>query len=309
VKDRQMSYNARASVGPPAEATKEKLADEAGTPKAQSKRRRTRMGGWIGGAILLLITLLAIFAPIVAPFDPNAIDLSMARRPPTWDVTSWQYTLGTDGVGRDVLSRTLYGARISILIGALAVIGSGLMGVTVGLLAGHHRGTIDRLTSWVIDVEMSVPFLAFAMLLVGIIGPGLNNTILALILSAWILYARVIRAETMTLTQRDWVLAAKALGASDVRIMFRHILPNLMPSVITIASFEFARLILMEASLSFLGLGVQPPTATWGNMISDARDYLEVAPWVLIAPGAALTLVVLSANLLGDYLRDAFSSD
>jgi peptide/nickel transport system permease protein len=288
---------------------KEKLVDDAGTPKSQSKRRRTRMGGWIGGAVLLLITVLAIFAPVVAPFDPNAIDLSIARRPPTWDVIKWQYTLGTDGVGRDVLSRTLYGARISMLIGALAVIGSGLMGVTVGLLAGHNRGIADKLTSWVIDVEMSVPFLALAMLLVGIIGPGLNNTILALILSAWILYARVIRAETMTLTERDWVQAAKALGASDGRIMFRHILPNLMPSVITIASFEFARLILMEASLSFLGMGVQPPTATWGNMISDARDYLEVAPWVLIVPGTALTLVVLSANLLGDYLRDAFSSD
>jgi ABC-type dipeptide/oligopeptide/nickel transport system permease subunit len=259
--------------------------------------------------VLLLVTVLAIVAPMVAPFDPNAIDLSMARRPPTWDVTTWQYTFGTDGVGRDVLSRTLYGARISILIGALAVIGSGLMGVTVGLLAGHNRGIADKLTSWVIDVEMSVHYLALAKHLVGIIGPGLYNTILALILSAWILYARVIRAETMTLKERDWVQAAKALGASDGRIMFRHILPNLMPSIITIASFEFARLILMEASLSFLGMGVQPPTATWGNMISDARNYLEVAPWVLIVPGTALTLVVLSANLLGDYLRDAFSAD
>lgn len=247
---------------------------------------------------------MAGLAPIVAPEDPTLINLKNTYTPPTYNFSTMEYVFGSDSLGRDVLSRSVYGARISLFVGTMAVLGGGTLGIIIGLLAGFYGRWIDRVVSWMIDVQMSVPFLALAILLVGVLGPGLRNTILALILSGWILYARVVRAETLSIREREWIEAARAVGATDWRIMFKHILPNVLPSLIVVASFEFARMILMEASLSFLGLGVQPPTPTWGGMISDARNYLQIAPWLIIVPGVMISLTVIGANLLGDWLRD-----
>lgn len=260
--------------------------------------------GLIGGLLLLGAVLTAALAPLVAPADPTQIDLRSAYAPPTWNIINLKYVLGADTLGRDVLSRTAYAAQVSMFVGAMAVLGSGTMGIIFGLLAGFYGRWVDQFLVWVIDVQMSVPFLALAILLVAVLGAGLRNTIIALTISGWVLYARVARAETLSARERDWVEAARAIGMPNWRIMFRHILPNVIPSLIIVASFEFARMILMEASLSFLGLGVQPPTPTWGGMISDARNYLEVAPWLIAVPGTALTLTVIGANLLGDWLRD-----
>lgn len=261
-------------------------------------------GGIIGAVLLLGALATALLAPVLSPTDPLQINLRQAYKPPTWDLADFDYVLGGDPLGRDVLSRTMYGARVSLFVGAMAVLGSGAVGIVLGLLAGFHGRSVDRFITWMIDVQMAVPFLALAILLVGILGPGLRNTIVALVISGWVLYARVIRAETLSIREREWVEAARTVGASDWRIMFRHILPNVIPSLVIVASFEFGRMILMEASLSFLGLGVQPPTPTWGGMISDARNYLQIAPGLIAAPGVALSLTVIGANVLGDWLRD-----
>lgn len=282
-----------------------------GSVRVSRRRRRSlaarlwrQRGGIIGAVLLLGALATALLAPVLAPADPLQISLRQAYKPPTWDLADFDYVLGGDPLGRDVLSRTMYGARVSLFVGAMAVLGSGAVGIVLGLLAGFHGRSLDRFITWMIDVQMAVPFLALAILLVGILGPGLRNTIVALVISGWVLYARVIRAETLSIREREWVESARTVGASDWRIMFRHILPNVIPSLVIVASFEFGRMILMEASLSFLGLGVQPPTPTWGGMISDARNYLQIAPWLIAAPGVALSLTVIGANVLGDWLRD-----
>jgi peptide/nickel transport system permease protein len=302
--DEQASINSGIEIAMHANHSLTAAPNSALRRKPLATRLWRQRAGIVGSLLLFGAFTTAVLAQIIAPADPLEINLQATYIPPTWDLSTMEYVLGSDSLGRDVLSRAMHGARVSLLVGFMAVLGSGVVGIVIGLLAGFYGGWVDRVVAWMVDVQMAVPFLALAILLVGILGPGLRNIIIALIISGWILYARVVRAETLSIREREWVQAAQALGASDGRIMFRHILPNIAPSLIVVASFEFARMILMEASLSFLGLGIQPPTPTWGGMISSARNYLQIAPWLIAVPGAMVSLTVIGANILGDWLRD-----
>lgn len=259
----------------------------------------------IGILLLAPIVVIAIGAPWLAPHDPTELHLLEKLLPPAWlDGGASTYLLGTDHLGRDILSRVMYGARVSIFVGALSVIGSSLIGVTLGLVVGYYRRITDGVVMAIAEVQQSFPFLALAIVVVAIIGRGLLKLVFVLILGGWILFARVVRGEAMSVTQRDYIAGARALGASDLRIMSRHILPNVRASIIIMATFSFAWFIIAEASLSFLGLGVDPATPSWGQMMSDSRNYLVFAWWYPTFPGLALVSCVLGANLIGDGLHD-----
>jgi peptide/nickel transport system permease protein len=259
----------------------------------------------VGLVLVVPFVVIAIGAPWIAPHDPNAIDLAHRLAPPAWqDGGTSAHFLGTDHLGRDLLSRVIYGARVSMLVGAMTVLGAGLIGVVVGLLAGYFRGPLDVIVTSVAEIQQSFPFLALAIVVVAAVGRGLVNIIGVLIIGGWILFARVVRGEAMSISKRQFVDGARALGAGHLRIMGRHILPNVRSSIIIIATFNFAWFIIAEASLSFLGLGVDPSTPSWGQMLSDSRNYLELAWWYPAFPGVALVALVLGANLLGDGLQD-----
>ncbi|MBI3966447.1 MAG: ABC transporter permease [Chloroflexi bacterium] len=289
-----------------------------GRPNTQSLpmgKPRRRLPAWLapfresgavalGAGILLLATLIAITAPLLAPVDPLRIDLLRKLQPPVWAGGAWPNLLGTDHLGRDVLSRTLYGTQISLIVGLFSVIGSGTLGIALGLLAGYFRGMVDAVIMRVADVQQSFPYLALAIAVVAVLGPGLWNLILVLAATGWILYARVVRAEVLSIREREFVLSARAMGATDLRIMLRHVLPNILAPTIIVATFSFAYVIIAEASLSFLGLGVDPSTPSWGLMLSESRNYLQVAWWYPSFPGIALLVTVMGTNLLGDGLRD-----
>jgi peptide/nickel transport system permease protein len=276
-------------------------------PPDTGARPRHRGAGQVvlGLAILVVIGLLGLVAPLVAPSDPARIDMLARLKPPSWTTAAASaHALGTDHLGRDVLSRTIYGAQVSFIVGLSAVLGSGALGVVLGLVAGFYPGWLDDVIMRVADVQQSFPYLALAIAVVAALGPGLGKLILILAITGWVLYARVVRAEALSLREKDFVEAARALGASDLGIIARHILPNLLSSVIIIATFNFAYFIIAEASLTFLGLGLAPSTSSWGTMLSDSRNYLHVAWWYPTFPGLALMLTVMGANLLGDGLRD-----
>jgi peptide/nickel transport system permease protein len=259
----------------------------------------------VGVILVTPFVVLAITAQWASPHDPNAIDLVDRLAPPAWDPRgSAEHILGTDHLGRDLLSRLIYGARVSILVGVISVVGAGLIGVVIGMLAGYFRGVLDAIVTAVAEIQQSFPFLALAIVVVAAIGRGLGNIIAVLILGGWILFARVVRGETMSISQRVFVEGARAIGCSHIRIMRRHILPNVRAAVIIIASFNFAWFIIAEASLSFLGLGVDPSTPSWGQMLSESRNYLSLAWWYPAFPGLVLVALVLGANLLGEGLQD-----
>jgi peptide/nickel transport system permease protein len=207
-------------------------------------------------------------------------------------------------MGRDVLSRLFYGARVSLVIGLTTVVVSGAIGVLLGLVAGYFGGLVGDLIMRIADVQESFPFLALAIVVVALLGPGLRNTIIVLGVGGWVLFARVVRGDVLGVREKDYILAARALGVGDLRMMFRHILPNVVSPVIVLTTFAFSLMIITEASLSFIGLGVQPPAPSWGRMLGDGRDYLAVAWWLPTFPGLFIMLTVLGANLLGDCLRD-----
>jgi peptide/nickel transport system permease protein len=259
----------------------------------------------VGVVLVLPFVVLAIAAPWVAPHNPNAIDLVDRLAPPAWDPGgSVEHLLGTDHLGRDLLSRLIHGARVSMLVGVVSVLGAGTIGVVIGLLAGYFRGVFDIIVTSFAEIQQSFPFLALAIVVVAAIGRGLGNIIAVLILGGWILFARVVRGETMSISQRVFVEGARAIGCGHTRIMLRHILPNVRAAVIIIASFNFAWFIIAEASLSFLGLGVDPSTPSWGQMLSESRNYLALAWWYPAFPGLFLVALVLGANLLGEGLQD-----
>ncbi len=258
-------------------------------------------------AVVLLVALVALFAPWLAPHDPYESDLFRRLQPPAWlPGGEWTHPLGCDQLGRDILSRILYGARVSMTIGLLVVGIAAVIGTTLGVLAGYRRGWVDALIGRVVDTLLGFPYLVFAIGLMAAMGPGLSNIVLALVLKEWVLTCRVARAETIAAREMEYVEAARALGVTPARIMAREILPNILSPVLVVATFRMATIVILEASLSFLGLGVQPPVPSWGSMVADGRAFLLDAWWVATLPGVAIFVLVLAINLASQGLRDAF---
>jgi len=260
--------------------------------------------GLIGIVLLFSAIFAAVAGPEVYQVDPDRAKITRRLTPPVLFGGNMEYPLGTDQIGRDILSRLLHGARISLLVACFSVLISISVGVPIGLITGYRGGTLDDVIMRVGDAQLSIPFLIMAITIIAILGPSLRNVIIILGVTGWIQFGRMVRAETLKLKEEEYITAAKALGAGELRILTVHILPNTAPIIIVIATFQFALMIIVEASLSFLGLGVPPPTASWGAMINDGRSYLQVAWWLTTIPGLAITAVVLGANLFGDWLRD-----
>jgi peptide/nickel transport system permease protein len=260
---------------------------------------------WVGGAILLLLVICGLAAPLLAPFDPQEQTLEDRLRPPSWIAQGrGPYLLGSDNLGRDILSRIIYGSRISILVGATTVILAGLLGCFLGAVAGYFGDLTDEVINKMTEIFLAFPFLLMAIALMAFLGQGLVNLILALMITRWVQYCRVVRGEVLSLKERDFVTAARALGGRDFYILLRHVVPNTLASVTVIATFAMAIVIIAEASLSFLGLGVPTHIPTWGSMLSEGRVYMYRAPWLTIFPGMAIFITVFGINLLGDGLRD-----
>lgn len=276
------------------------LSREATPARRALRRLMRRRGAMLGLAIVVMFVMLALFAPWIAPYDPVATSWSAVRKPP-----SLQYLFGTDEIGRDVLSRVVWGARASLLAGLVSVCISMALGVPIGLLAAYVGGWTDSLISRFTDAMLAVPFLILAIALAAFLGPSLSNAMIAIGVSATPIFIRLTRAQVLAMKVEDFVEAARAVGNPHWRIALRHILPNVLPPLIVQASLAIAAAIIAEASLSFLGLGQQPPAPSWGSMLNTAKNYVDNAPWMAIWPGLSIFLLVLSFNLLGDGLRDA----
>lgn len=261
--------------------------------------------GTIGLLIILSVVLVAIFADVIAPHNPVATKAADRLMPPMWiEGGTGDHPLGTDNLGRDVLSRIIYGSQISLLVGICSVVVAGAIGLVLGLLSGYFGGWIDRVIMRTVDSFLAIPNILLMLMVLAVMGPGLLTLILVLGVTNWVNYARVIRGEVLSIKERDFVRAAKSIGSSHTRIMGIHILPNILSSFIVISTLSVATTIIMEASLSFLGLGIQPPTVSWGGMLSDGRQYLATSWWVATFPGIAITITVLGIIFLGDWLRD-----
>ncbi|MEO0561626.1 MAG: ABC transporter permease, partial [Chloroflexota bacterium] len=254
----------------------------------------------------ILVIVIALGAPLFAPHDPELQSLRLRTRPPVWGGERAEpgYWLGTDALGRDILSRVIFGARISMIVGIGVVTIQGIIGVLIGLAAGYFGGWVDSILMRLADVQQAVPFLILAVAVAAVLDASLWNVILVLAVAGWVPYGRVVRGQVLSVREREFVEATRALGSSHLRIIFRHILPNILAPITVIGTLTISTMILAEASLSFLGLGVPPPTPTWGGMIADGRDYLASAWWVSVMPGIAIFATVLSINLLGDRLRE-----
>ncbi|MDB4857576.1 ABC transporter permease [Alphaproteobacteria bacterium] len=270
-------------------------------------RRRVfgHQGVMIGAAIVLAAVLIALSAPLIAPHDPYYQDLLNRLVPPVWDSRgSWEHILGTDHLGRDYLSRLIYGARISLLIGVGAALISGLIGTVLGVAAGYFGGRVDMIVTFMITVRLSMPVVLVALAVVAIVGGSLQVVIMVLGFLLWDRFAVVMRSSTLQIRSMDYVAAAQAVGCSTTRILTTEIMPNVVNNLIVIATLEIAHAIILEAALSFLGLGVQPPLPSWGLMVSEGKDMMLFEPWLITIPGVALFLLVLAINLLGDGARD-----
>lgn len=260
----------------------------------------------IGAVIVAIVVVCAVFAPLITRVDPNAQDLTSTLVPPMWIAGGVHaHPLGTDNLGRDLLTRIIWGARVSAIVGISVVAIGGTIGVTAGLLAGYRRGWVDAVIARITDVQLAFPLVLLAVAIVAVVGPGLWTVIAAIGLTSWVQYVRVVRAETLSLREREFVLAAQAAGATTTRVIGRHLLPNVASAAIVLGTFEIARAIVLESSLSFLGLGVPPTTPSWGGMLADGRQYLDTAWWTALFPGLAIMTAVMGVNLLGDGLRDA----
>ena len=258
-----------------------------------------------GAVVLILIVLMAAFAPLLAPYDPYDQDLSRRLIPPIWNEDSnWAYPLGTDNLGRDYLSRIIYGSRISLMIGFSAMLISGLIGTALGVMAGYFGGKVDMVITFIITTRLSMPVILVALAVVATTGGSLVAVILVLGFLIWDRFAVVLRSATQQVTALDYVTAAQAAGCSTFRILITEITPNIMNHLIVVATLEIAHAVLLEAALSFLGLGVQPPLPSWGLMVSEGREVMFFLPFMITIPGIALFMLVLSVNLLGDGIRD-----
>jgi peptide/nickel transport system permease protein len=257
----------------------------------------------LGAVILTLVVLIALCAPWLAPADPYAVDPAARLLPPLSHAAHW-HLLGTDSVGRDTLSRLMYGGRVSLAAGFLAVLISAVVGSLVGALSGYFGGWLEIVSGWLIDVQLSFPFLLLAIFLLGALGGGTIAVVLVLALATWVNYARIVRSQVLSIRHQTYVEAARAVGASQSRILFLHVLPNAMALVSVVASFSMAQAILTEAALSFLGVGLDPSTPSWGTMLNDGRDYLQSAWWIATMPGIAIGITVFGVLSLGEGLRE-----
>jgi peptide/nickel transport system permease protein len=256
--------------------------------------------------VVLLVVTAALCAPILSPFDPFAQDIGQRLRAPgARDDAGRTHPLGTDHLGRDILARIVHGARIALLVGVAAVAISGLAGLGVGLASGYFGGRVDAVFMRLADIQLAFPFILLAIAVIGVLGPSLRNIIVVIGVSSWVVYARVVRSEVLSIREREFVQAAVALGRGAGGVVVRHVLPNAFAPWLVVATLDMARVIVIESALSFLGLGVQPPTPTWGGMLADGRVYLSTAWWLATFPGLAILVTVLGINLLGDGLRDS----
>lgn len=260
---------------------------------------------WLPIAILVFFVFIGTFAPFLAPHSPTATDLSSRYQPPVWHADGdWSRPLGADALGRDILSRLMYGARVSLTFALLAIAVGGTIGTSLGLVAGYCGSWVDTLIMRIVDAAMSLPMILLAIALVVILGSSLLNLVLVVSIIIWAFYARQIRGEVLSVKERDFVALARTSGLSAPRIVARHIFPNVAHSLIVLATLQVGWVILLEASLSFLGVGIPPPAPAWGSMVNDGRTVLDTAWWVALFPGLAIGSVVLSLNLVGDWLRD-----
>lgn len=261
--------------------------------------------GMIGFIIIIGLIVISIFGQWITPFDPMYADFSKKLLPPMTD----GHILGTDHLGRDILSRMIAGAKISVIIGVSTVLIAGLFGLIVGVIAGYFRGIIDIILMRIVDVQLSFPFILLVLVVNAIIGTGLRNIIISLAIGGWVIFARVIRSEVLALREQEFITACIATGVSRLEILVKHIVPNLFTPMIILASLQVASYIIAEASVSFLGFGVQPPTPAWGNMLSEGRDYIFSSWWLITFPGIAILIAALGVNLFGDWLRDTLDPE
>ena len=265
-------------------------------------RRRTAL---LGAIVVALVIATALAAPWLSPFDPVAQDIGHRLKAPGWrDTAGSLHPLGTDHLGRDLLARVIFGAQPALMVASAAVLISGVLGMVAGLLGGYFGGRVDDVLMRLADVQLAFPFILLAIAVIGVLGPSLLTIIVVIGVSSWVVYARVVRAAVLTLREREFVQAARALGGGDGRIVVRHILPNAFAPWLVVATLDMARVIVIESALSFLGLGVQPPAPTWGGMLADGRVYITTAWWLATFPGLAILVTVLGINLFGDGLRD-----
>lgn len=274
-------------------------------PEAAGRTRRAASWALSGAAFVLLLGVVAAAAPLLAPYDPIRQSLRTRLAAPTLAGPDGKaHLLGTDHLGRDVLSRMIYGSRVSLVVGFAAVVVGGALGATLGLLAGFRGGWVDNVIMTIADAQLAFPFILLAIGIIAVLGPSFPTLIIVVGLSGWVAYARVLRSQVLVLRSREFVEAIRGLGGSVTRILLRHILPNVVSSFIVIATLELARAIVLEATLSFLGLGIQPPTPSWGGMIHEGREYLDTAWWISTAPGIILMATSFVVSRTGDWLRD-----
>ncbi len=283
------------------------LAPRKGVRRAALQQLRRLRWGLAAAVILAVIVASAVFAPWISPHDPLTVNIRHRLAPPAWMAGGTPtHLLGTDPVGRDLLSRVIYGGRVSLVVGVSAVVLSATIGVLLGLGAGYFGGRTDWTIMTAVNVMLTFPFVLLALAVIAVLGPNLVNMIVVLGAAGWPIYARIIRAETMAIREREFVVAGRALGMSHARLIFRQILPNLVSAIVVIATLQVAQVIILESFLSFLGLGIQPPTPAWGNMLGEGRVYMLNSWWIATFPGSAIFLTTLVINLMGNALRDWF---
>jgi peptide/nickel transport system permease protein len=280
-------------------------------PRVRPRPRRPiglRLTLFVGLGLVAAAVLGAVAAPLLAPHAPDAADLGARLLPPSWLHPS-AYPLGTDAIGRDLLSRIIYGARVSLEVGVLSVAVSGIAGTSLGLLAGYYGGWWGEVAMRAADLQLSFPFILFAIVVIAVLGPGLSRIVLVLAVTQWASYARLVRSETLAVRETDYIQAARAIGLADRRIIWAHVLPNALGAVSVLATLSVANNILLEAALTFLGLGADPSIPSWGGMLADSRNYIQTAWWDSTFPGLAIMLTVMGFNLVGDWLRDRLTPD
>jgi peptide/nickel transport system permease protein len=265
-------------------------------------RRRTALAGLV---VIAAVAGAALLAPVLTPFDPVAQDIGQRLKPPGWVSPEGRaHWLGTDHLGRDILGRILAGSRIALVVGLAAVAIAGTLGLVIGVVSGYFGGRVDDVFMRLADIQLAFPFILLALAVIGVLGPSLRNIIVVVGVSGWVVYARIVRGEVLSLREREFVQAARAVGSSPGRVIVRHLVPNAFAPWLVIATLDMARVIIVESALSFLGLGIPPPTPTWGGMLADGRVYMSTAWWLATFPGLAILVTVLGINLLGDGLRD-----